>query len=60
MSLICLETALSAKFAAAIRETLEHVPEVPPGYEGQEQRLRRAAVMDADVESINSYIAARR
>ena len=59
VSLICLETALPVKFAAAVRETLERVPEVPPGYEDQEQRLQRVAVMDANVESINSNIVAR-
>jgi threonine synthase len=57
--LICLETALPAKFADAIREALGRDPEVPPGYEGLEQRPQRVTVMDADVESIKSYIAAR-
>lgn len=57
--LICLETALPAKFAETIREALGRDPEVPPGYEGLESRLQRVAVMDPDVEAVKAYIAAR-
>jgi len=57
--LICLETALPAKFAETIREALGHDPEVPPGYQGLESRLQRVAVMDPDVEAVKSYIAGR-
>lgn len=57
--LICMETALPAKFAETIREALGRDPEVPPGYEGLESRLQRVAVMDPDVEAVKAYIAGR-
>jgi len=57
--LICLETALPAKFAETIREALGHDPAVPPGYEGLESRLQRVAVMDPDVEAVKAFIASR-
>jgi threonine synthase len=57
--LICLETALPAKFADTIREALGRDPEVPPGYDGLESRLQRVAVMDPDVEAVKTFIAAR-
>ncbi len=57
--LICLETALPAKFADTIREALGRDPEVPPGYEGLENRLQRVAVMDPDVEAVKTFIAGR-
>ena len=57
--LICLETALPAKFAGTIREALGRDPAVPPGYEGLENRLQRVAVMDPDVEAVKTFIARR-
>ncbi len=57
--LICLETALPAKFAETIREALGHDPAVPPGYEGLESRLQRVAVMDPDAEAVKAFIAGR-
>jgi threonine synthase len=57
--LICLETALPAKFAETIREALGRDPEVPAGYQGLESRLQRVAVMDPDVEAVKAYIASR-
>jgi threonine synthase len=57
--LICLETALPAKFAETIREALGRDPAVPPGYEGLESRLQRVAVMDPDVEAVKTFIARR-
>ncbi len=57
--LICLETALPAKFADTIREALGRDPDVPPGYEGLENRLQRVAVMDPDVEAVKAFIAGR-
>ncbi len=57
--LICLETALPAKFAEIIREALGRDPVVPPGYEGLESRLQRVAVMDPDVEAVKTFIARR-
>jgi threonine synthase len=57
--LICLETALPAKFAETIREALGREPEVPAGFEGLESRPQRVAVMDPDVEAVKAFIAAR-
>jgi threonine synthase len=57
--LICMETALPAKFAETIREALGRDPEVPPGYQGLESRLQRVAIMDPDVEAVKTYIAGR-
>ena len=57
--LICLETALPAKFAETIRAALGRDPEVPTGYEGLESRLQRGAVMAPDAEAVKVYIARR-
>jgi threonine synthase len=54
--LVCLETALPAKFAASIREALGRDPDVPPGYEGLERLPQRVEVMDADVAAVKAYI----
>ncbi|TXF11672.1 threonine synthase [Pelomicrobium methylotrophicum] len=56
--LVCLETALPAKFAQTIREALGRDPEIPPGYEDLEKRPQRYELMDADVEAVKRYIAA--
>ena len=56
--LICLETALPAKFEATIVEALGHPPPRPPGYEDLEQRPQHCEVMDADAEAIKRFIAA--
>ncbi len=57
--LICLETALPAKFSETIREALGRDPDIPAGFDGLENRPQRVAVMDPDVEAVKSYIAAR-
>jgi threonine synthase len=54
--LLCLETALAAKFAPAIREALGRDPETRPGFEGLEGRPQRVEVMDADVEAVKTFI----
>ena len=46
--LICLETALPAKFEQTIVEALGHPPPRPAGYEDLEQRPQRCEVMDVD------------
>jgi threonine synthase len=56
--LICLETALPAKFAETIREALGRDPDVPSGYEDLERRPQRVEVMEADAAAVRSYIAA--
>ena len=55
--LICLETALPAKFEEAIREALGRAPDSPPGYEHLEAAPQRFEVMDADLAALKHYIA---
>ncbi len=56
--LVCLETALPAKFAETIREAVGRDPERPRAFEGIEDRPQRFAVVDADVDAVKSVIAA--
>ncbi len=55
--LICLETALPAKFAATIHEALGCDPEVPYGMEGLERLPQRFCVLDADEIAVKDLIA---
>jgi len=55
--LVCIETALPAKFAATIREALARDPELPPGYADLEARPQHAHELPADVEQVKAYIA---
>jgi threonine synthase len=55
--LICLETALPAKFADTIREALGRDPGRPPGLEGLESRTQRFEVIDPDAEAVKRIIA---
>lgn len=55
--LICLETALPAKFADTIREALGRDPEIPPGYEDLERRPQRYELLDPDSEAVKRFIA---
>jgi threonine synthase len=55
--LLCLETALPAKFAAAIREALGRDPETPSGFENLESKPQRVEVMNADVQAVKTFIA---
>jgi len=57
--MVCLETALPAKFAETIREALGRDPARPPAYEGIESRVQRYARMPADVALLKRYIAER-
>ena len=54
--LICLETALPVKFAAAIAEALGRAPETPPGLENLELLPQRFTVLDAEVETVKRFI----
>jgi len=54
--LICLETALPVKFAAAITEALGRAPETPPGLENLELLPQRFTVLDAEVETVKRFI----
>jgi threonine synthase len=56
--LVCLETALPAKFAATIVEALGHEPARPAGFARIEELPRRFERMDADAEAVKRYIAA--
>ncbi|MCS6787365.1 MAG: threonine synthase, partial [Thiobacillaceae bacterium] len=55
--LVCLETALPAKFEDTLREALGRAPARPPGYEDLEQRPQRVVKMAADVQAVKDYIA---
>jgi threonine synthase len=55
--LVCLETALPAKFAASIREALGRDPDLPPGYDGLERLPQRVEVMDANAAAVKAFIA---
>ena len=57
LPLICLETALPAKFAETIREALGREPERPASMDGIENLPQRCEVMDADVAKLKAYIS---
>ena len=56
--LVCLETALPAKFAETIREALGRDPGRPRGLENLEQLPQRVVVIDPDAEVVKRHIAA--
>ncbi|MFA6016172.1 MAG: threonine synthase [Gallionellaceae bacterium] len=58
LPLICLETALPAKFEETIIEALGRKPERPESLEGIENLPQRCEVMDADVAKLKAYITA--
>ena len=55
--LVCLETALPAKFDATIREALGRAPARPEAYADLESRPQRFEVIDADAEVVKAFIA---
>jgi threonine synthase len=55
--MIVLETALAAKFSAAIVEAIGVEPPRPPRLAGLEALPRRFEVMDADAEAVKRHIA---
>ena len=57
--LICLETALPAKFAETIRQALGREPELPQGCANMERLPQRFVVMDTDATAVKTYIAER-
>ena len=57
--LICIETALPAKFADTIREALGRQAARPAAYVGIEELPQRYAVLPPDVTAVKSYIAER-
>ena len=54
--LICLETALPAKFEKTIQETLGRPPKRPLGYENIEVLPQRCEVMEIDVKAVKVAI----
>jgi threonine synthase len=56
--LVCLETALPAKFAETIREALGREPERPAGFERIEELPQRCEVVERDAGTVKRYIAA--
>jgi len=56
--LICLETALPAKFEESIREALGRDPDRPHGLENIESLPQRVEVLDIDVDAVKCYIVA--
>jgi threonine synthase len=54
--LICLETALPAKFAETIREALGREPARPGGFDDLERRPQRFEVMERDAVMLKRYI----
>ena len=57
--LVCMETALPAKFEEIIREALGQGPQRPPGYENIESLPQRFDTLPAEVDRLKAYIAAR-
>ena len=55
--LVCLETALPAKFAETIRAALGRDPERPAEYAGLEARPQRCELIERDVERLKRIIA---
>jgi threonine synthase len=54
--LICLETALPAKFEDAIVEALGRSPERPAGLEGLEELEQHYVTLDAQTDAIKHYL----
>jgi threonine synthase len=57
--LVCLETALPAKFAATIREALGFEPSRPSVYADVESRPQHCTVLPADAARVKAFVAAR-
>jgi threonine synthase len=56
--MICLETALPAKFAETIVEAVGRAPDRPAAYADIESRPQRCEVMPVDAERVKAFIAA--
>jgi threonine synthase len=55
-NVVCLETALPAKFSETIREALGREAPRPDGFDGLEALPQQVTVMDADVERVKAFI----
>jgi threonine synthase len=58
LPLVCLETALPAKFAETILEALGREPERPASMVGIEKLPQRFEIMGTDVAQLKAFIAA--
>jgi threonine synthase len=56
--MICIQTALPAKFEQTIVEALGESPPRPAGFEGLEARAQKFTAMKADAQAVKDYIAA--
>jgi threonine synthase len=56
--LLCVETALPAKFAATIREALGRDPSRPPAFDGLESRPQHRTVIANDADVVRAFVAA--
>jgi len=56
--MVCLETALPAKFAETIIEATGRAPDRPPAYADLESRRQRFDPINADAQQVKDYIAA--
>ena len=54
--LVCLETALPAKFEDTIREALGRAAERPAGYDNIEELAQRCEVIDVDAARVKRFI----
>jgi len=54
--MLCIETALPAKFEATVKEALGRAPERPAGYEDIEQFPQIFTVLDADAGEVMDFI----
>jgi threonine synthase len=55
--LICIETALPAKFAATIQEALGRAPARPAAYEGLEALPQRFVTLPSDAAAVKAYLS---
>ena len=56
--MVCLETALPAKFAATIREAIGRDPERPAAFAGIEELPQRYEVLPADPQRVRDFLQA--
>ena len=54
--MVCLETALPAKFESTVIEALGHKPDRPASHDGIENMPKKYEVMQPSVDAIKSYI----
>ncbi|GGL90711.1 threonine synthase [Deinococcus aerolatus] len=55
--MVCLETALPAKFEATVQEAVGRTPPRPERFEGIEQQPRHFTLMDSDAAALKAFVA---